>query len=312
MMNYEIASGLKSLAMTVKSRTKPSNSLMFNRENINGFTLIEMMIAVLLSSILVVFIYQFFDYQQKSYNLQDQLTEMQQNLRVATDALSRDLRITGYGVPSATSPSTIIRITNATENSITFLANRSDVHTELSSDYASGTVLSVNSSVDFGIGKTIYITDGAKWSQATISSTATGSLTVTSALSSTYPAGSTIHVVNTVTYTIDTTDKELTREIDGGGNDPVCNNLDYLQFKYYDGSNVSIPDPLPSPYTGVNLLDTTQIRSIGILLVGRTSKTEKGYTSSGNYDTGIPYPSNELNYHRTRLETDVMLRNLAD
>jgi len=287
-----------------------------NLKNPTGFTLIELMIALLISSILVIQIYNFFDYQQRSYALQDQLQEMQQNLRVAMDALTRDLRIIGYGVPYAASQSTLPRITNATENSITFLANYSDVHTELASDYTSGTRLCVNSKSGFNSSDTIYITDGNNWNQATITGTGTNSspctskdyLDISSALSNTYPVGSTVHVVNTIRYTIDTSKNELERSIDGASAQPVCNNLDYLEFKYYDGSNNIITNPFP--YTGVNLTSSqrSSVRKISLLLIGKTSRQEKGHTESGTYNNGTSYSDG---YHRTKLQSDVMLRNLA-
>ena len=299
-----------------KLKISYSRKIFKSWNSINGFTLIEMLIAVLLSTILVIIIFEFFDYQQKNYNLQDQLTEMQQNLRVGMDALSRDLRMVGYGVPSVINPSAIVKITSATNNSITYLTNYSDVYSQLSGSYTGGTTLSVNSRNGFKGSDVIYITDGSKWAQTTISSsytsaTGAGPITISSALSNpSYVPGTTVHVVNTIIYTIDTTDKELTRNKDSTGADPVCNNVDYLQFKYYDKNNALLSNPVP--YTGVNLNSTqrSDVKRIHILLVGRTSKIEKGYTCSGNYDTGIPYPSDS--YHRTRLETDIMLRNLAD
>lgn len=286
-------------------------------ENQKGFTLIEMLIAVLLSGILVIVIYQFFDFQKKNYTLQDQLTEMQQNLRVGMDALSRDLRMGGYGVPSATSPSAIVKITSATNNSIAYLVNYSDVYSQLSTT-GTGTSLSVASRTGFKASDTIYVTDGTKWASATISSsytsaTGAGAITISPLSNPSYAVGSTVNVVNTITYTIDTTDttdEKLTRKQDTGNANPVCDNVDYLQFKYYDKNNALLANP--SPYTGVSL-DSTQrgnVRRIHILIVGRTSKFEMGYTCTGNYDTGIPYPSDS--YHRTKLESDIMLRNLAD
>ena len=283
----------------------------------NGFTLVELLIAVLISSILIIQIYNFFDYQQRNYALQDQLVEVQQNLRVATDTLSRDLRTAGYGVPSAATPNAIVKIISATEKSITFLANLSDVHTELASDYTSGgTTISVNLRDGFKNNKTIYITDGNTWDEATTSISGEleepGPLTITPVVtnpSHIYPAGSTVHVVNTVTYTIDTTDKELTRDMnDGSGAQPICNNIDYLHFKYYDGSNNILTNP--SPYTGVSLSSSqkSSVRKISILLIGKITRQEKGHTESGTYENGTSYSDG---YHRTKLQTDIMLRNLA-
>ena len=64
-----------------------------------GFTIIELMVALVLSFILVGAIYQTFTSQQKAYTVQDQVAETQQNARMAMNILVRDMRMAGYGMP---------------------------------------------------------------------------------------------------------------------------------------------------------------------------------------------------------------------
>ncbi len=64
-----------------------------------GFTLIELMVALVLSFILVGAIYRTFTVQQKAYTVQDQIAEAQQNGRMAMNILMRDIRMAGYGMP---------------------------------------------------------------------------------------------------------------------------------------------------------------------------------------------------------------------
>ena len=61
-----------------------------------GFTLVEVMIALLLSGIVSASIYSAYQAQQRSYVAQNQVTEMQQNQRVALDNIARNLRMAGY------------------------------------------------------------------------------------------------------------------------------------------------------------------------------------------------------------------------
>ena len=61
-----------------------------------GFTLIELLIAMLISGMVMAAIYTVFNSQRKSYYVQDQVAEMQQNLRSALDMVSRDVRMTGF------------------------------------------------------------------------------------------------------------------------------------------------------------------------------------------------------------------------
>jgi type IV pilus assembly protein PilW len=60
-----------------------------------GFTLIELLIAMLLASIVMAAAYATYLTQQKSYFAQNQVVEMQQNIRAAMLMLSRDIREAG-------------------------------------------------------------------------------------------------------------------------------------------------------------------------------------------------------------------------
>jgi prepilin-type N-terminal cleavage/methylation domain-containing protein len=64
-----------------------------------GFTIVELMVALVLSFILVGAIYRTFTSQQKAYTVQDQIAETQQNARMAMNILVRDIRMAGYGMP---------------------------------------------------------------------------------------------------------------------------------------------------------------------------------------------------------------------
>nr|WP_321400260.1 prepilin-type N-terminal cleavage/methylation domain-containing protein [uncultured Desulfobacter sp.] len=61
-----------------------------------GFTLIEILIALAISSIFMGGVYIQFVSQQGSYLAQDQVVEMQQNLRAGISYLAQELRMAGY------------------------------------------------------------------------------------------------------------------------------------------------------------------------------------------------------------------------
>ncbi|RMF85963.1 MAG: prepilin-type N-terminal cleavage/methylation domain-containing protein [Nitrospinota bacterium] len=61
-----------------------------------GFTLIELLIAMGISLLLLAGIYNFCISQVKTYAVQDQLVEMQQNARMGLDLLVRALEVAGY------------------------------------------------------------------------------------------------------------------------------------------------------------------------------------------------------------------------
>ncbi|MCW5200417.1 PilW family protein [Desulfobulbus sp. F4] len=70
----------------------------------NGFTLIELMIAIAMVSLLAGAMYSVYSIQQKSYTVQEQVTEMQQKMRSALDIMTRDLRMAGYDPQGTCSP----------------------------------------------------------------------------------------------------------------------------------------------------------------------------------------------------------------
>jgi prepilin-type N-terminal cleavage/methylation domain-containing protein len=72
----------------------PVNNLSQKRQT--GLTLIELLVALSISSILIAAAYRTFTSQHKIYEVQNQVMEMQQNVRVAMDILARDIRMTGF------------------------------------------------------------------------------------------------------------------------------------------------------------------------------------------------------------------------
>lgn len=61
-----------------------------------GFTLVELMVALVITLILLAGIGQIFLSSKKSFNIQDSLARMQENGRYATETLVQDLRRAGY------------------------------------------------------------------------------------------------------------------------------------------------------------------------------------------------------------------------
>ena len=66
------------------------------RENNNGFSLLELLIALAVASILISVITVTFNTQKESYSIQAQITEMIQTSRAAMDLMTREIRMAGY------------------------------------------------------------------------------------------------------------------------------------------------------------------------------------------------------------------------
>jgi type IV pilus assembly protein PilW len=73
---------------------------MFTRKlrikNSDGLTLIELMVALVISSMVIAAIFMAFNSQHKSYVVQERVAAMQQNLRAGMDMMVRDIRMAGY------------------------------------------------------------------------------------------------------------------------------------------------------------------------------------------------------------------------
>lgn len=61
-----------------------------------GFTFIELMVALAIGSVIVIGIYSTYTGQQRINQAQDQVVEIQQNLRAGLDMMSRELRMAGF------------------------------------------------------------------------------------------------------------------------------------------------------------------------------------------------------------------------
>lgn len=71
----------------------------------SGFTLVEVMIATAMASIVSGIIYAAYNIQTKIYTEQDMTAEMQQNIRAGIYYLEREARVAGYNSQEAKDPS---------------------------------------------------------------------------------------------------------------------------------------------------------------------------------------------------------------
>lgn len=86
-----------------------------------GFTLIEVLIAMMLGLVVLGAIYSSFYTQKKTYISQERMVDMEQNLRVALDFLTRDIKMAGRNVPQkeGLTMGDTLGITTATATSLT-------------------------------------------------------------------------------------------------------------------------------------------------------------------------------------------------
>ncbi len=86
-----------------------------------GFTLVEVLVSLVISGVLISGVYSAFETQQKSYVVQEQVAEMQQNIRAGIDVMVADLRMAGFNL--STNETATATITSAEIDAISFAAD---------------------------------------------------------------------------------------------------------------------------------------------------------------------------------------------
>ena len=89
-----------------------------NRVSEQGFTLIELMIAVVIFSVISLAAFSVLSTSQQTAVMNDQTVQLQRNVRLAMDLIARDIRMTGYGNPVAGSLAGCVNQLNATDQAV--------------------------------------------------------------------------------------------------------------------------------------------------------------------------------------------------
>lgn len=115
-----------------------------NNNTNKGFTLIELMVAITVSSVLMVGVSQIFGNSKRTYKLNNEIARTQENIRFSVEEMARDIRMAGYtGCRNNTTTNTLNRGTTWVDNIGTSLLGYEgtvDVFpTEYSSEVIAGT-----------------------------------------------------------------------------------------------------------------------------------------------------------------------------
>ena len=103
-----------------------------SKSKISGFTLIELMIAMVVGSIMMAAIASAYWVQTQTSREQQMVVEMQQNMRAAMFMLERDIMMAGYDIDDATAPDATITTATATEFAFQFV---DDTNTQVTITY---------------------------------------------------------------------------------------------------------------------------------------------------------------------------------
>ncbi len=139
-----------------------------------GFTLVEMLIGVAVICVVLFAILMLLDTNTANYARGTAKVDLQQNVRVGLDDFIRDVRLAGYGVPSALTPSALPVFCNpcpavnpfpscagsTSPGAVAFMADLENASTTVTVDATSANSLQVASNAGFLQGGTPAPTPG--------------------------------------------------------------------------------------------------------------------------------------------------------
>ena len=112
-----------------------SQSIKFR--NLEGFTLVELMVSMGVGMVILAAVTTTFMSQTRIYNAQEQINEMQQNARGVLDILSRELKMAGY------------KPNGGGFNGVTYSTTQLMIQADLNSDGAISTSSTANEQITY-------------------------------------------------------------------------------------------------------------------------------------------------------------------
>lgn len=249
-----------------------------------GVTLIELLVALVISAVLVAAIYRTFIGQQKTYVVQEQVVDMQQNVRVAINRMMSEIRMAGFGnVDLASGVNGFTNVITPNANSITIVGGLRQI-SALETDAEAGqniiTLASASDASEFdGAEYHRYISIGGLESNV-VQSRSGRQLTLEQNLTMRFPANTPIFKIHAITYGIrdDGGTPVLFRDLysNTGASQrvTVAENIENLQFEYFDGNGILLPLPIADP----NI-----IRMVRVIVTARTVRSDPDFGSGDGF-----------------------------
>ena len=288
--------------------------------NRKGITLIELLVALTISGILVAGVYRTFVSQQHTYTVQDQVVDMQQNVRLAINRMTREIRMANFGRQvkvdknldgTYTYNDTFFSSHGGMYGTFSSFVNPGGAGTSVTVVGAYQAVTTLSAPAPTGSGKNpnpIQVNDASGFdtgSKQYISINGTESFQIQKitgnqielkdALSEDHLTGEPVYLVMAITYSLGIFEGKSALLKDdnlGLGPQPVAENIENLQFAYFDDANP--PNQLALP-----IADPKIIRMIQVTIIARTDKTDSELAKAGD------------GFRRRTLTTNIQLRNLA-
>lgn len=239
---------------------------MARRKSEAGFTLVEILIVMAIIGFVMAAVLGIFQVTQQTSLFATAGEDAQLQARAVLDRLSVDLRLINLGRPTAAGA-----ITAASSTSMTFLGDidsdtvSAGVDATLTAAANPGdTTVQVSSSTGFSVGELLSIADGPISETIPITAVAGNTLTLGAntcggtGLCTSYPVGSIVRSVETVSYAWDSATGNLCRNTGAActapfpSNQVIATGVTAFELTYYDGSipPVQITNP-PANLAGI-------------------------------------------------------------
>jgi len=255
-----------------------------------------LMIALVISSILIAALYRVFITQQKTYIVQEQVVDMQQNARVGINRMMSEVRMAGFGsvgdVLGSGGVNGFTQTITPGANSITIVGGfkqiRRDNGSPILISSASGNTITLNYATDDFDGTAHRFISIGGVESSTVLQRDVRVLTLGSTLKINHPVGTPIFKIQAITFTTGLSDGKSVlqrNENTGGGAQPLANNIENIQFEYFDAQG----NPTANP---------ANIRMVRVTITARTEKSDPGFKSGDGY-------------RRRQIASNIYLRNMG-
>jgi prepilin-type N-terminal cleavage/methylation domain-containing protein len=289
----------------------PSQRLERLKDNLmdkRGVTLIELLIALVISAILVAGIYRVFISTQRSYTVQDQVVELQQNVRAAINKMMREIRMVNFGrivsfdTLSGTFVSDLLPINipgppprvfsdvlTTNPDDITIIGGFEQIRTSagvpitvVSFDPGVPSITLSNATNEFDGANSRLLSIGGE--QSFIVQNRAGA-TLTLDRVPVNPIGHFVFKIHAVRYYVDENRILRRDEFTGSRNQPMADNIESLQFQYLTAN-------------GTQTLIPNSTASVQVTITARTRDPDPTYTSEGGF-------------RRRQIVSTIQLRNMG-
>jgi len=243
-----------------------------------GVSLLEMLIALVLTGIITTAILRVYTTQHSNYIIQDDVSNIQQNARATIDELTRNIRMAGYDLPPGI-PAIVAANTNPDTITVAFRSNGCDTYLSAKMPNPSSELKCATSVSCFYDGQWVYIyepgTGYGEWFE--ISHVQDGSNHLqhnTMTLSKAYDSSAVVVSIEYVKFFVDvnTANGEplfMVQPI-GQSPQPYAENIMNLQFRYRLFNDSIVDQPVMADI----------IREVQIIVIGQSNHPLDGENGS--------------------------------